>query len=438
MEKSLYRRVVDWGVADGQLTQTQRWTTFAAMFFFGLVTVYSSLKVAPALEQIGAVFNMGLDSVGNIAGFFSIAGLIISMPGVWLMRNLGIKFSLICTAVITIIGSLAGAFATTAGMILFSRVLEGAGMGMISVIGPNVMPRLFPLRKLGLVMGIWSQWVCGGIMLSSVVGPQLFMNFGWQSLWWLSIVLEVIAIIWLLISVKFNRVPENEIVAGDVTKKRTKHNNYLAAGILVGASFVAWCMIYGMVNIFYPTFLQAVKGFDIALSAIPTFIMSALTIPFGIAFGVLMDRTNTRKWVLVIAYAILATMMGAVAWVGGGETTTVWIFAIVMGLLAGAIPTATRALIPVLVTEPRRMDYTLGIMALTTYLGNMIAGPYGALAASSGWQTAALMILMPIAAVFAIAIAVVTKSDKKIFAENKAEEEREAEADRVREEGSEA
>jgi MFS family permease len=360
---------------------------------------------------------MGLDSVGNIAGFFSIAGLIISMPGVWLMRNFGIKFSLIATAVVTIIGSLAGAFATTAEMILASRVLEGAGMGMISVIGPNVMPRLFPLRMQGLVMGIWSQWVCGGIMISTVIGPQLFMSFGWQSLWWLSVGLEVVALIWLLISVKINRVPENELVDGDISKKRTKHNNYVAAGILVGASFIAWCMVYSMVNTFYPTFLQNIKGFDMALSAMPTFVISLLTIPFGITFGVIMDKTNTRKWWLVISYAILAVMMGAVAWVEGGEVTTVWAFAIVMGLLAGGIPTATRAIIPVLVSEPRKMDYTLGIMALTTYLGSLIAGPFGALVANQGWQQAALIILMPIAAIFAIALAIVVKNDKKVFEE---------------------
>jgi MFS family permease len=207
-----------------------------------------------------------------------------------------------------------------------------------------------------------------------------------------------------------------------VTKKRTRHNNYLVGGILVGASFIAWCMVYGMVNSFYPTFLQEVKGFDLAASALPTFIISVLTIPFGIAFGVAMDKFNLRKWWLAISYIILAVMMGFVAWVGGNGTATVWAFAIIMGLLAGGIPTATRAIIPVLVTEPRRMDYTLGIMALTTYLGSLIAGPFGALVAGTSWQTAAMTILMPIAGIFAIAIIVVVKSDKKIFTENAEEE----------------
>ncbi len=426
MENSLRVRMVNWGIADGQLTETQRWLSFAAMFIFGFVTVYGMMKVNPAIEQIGAVFGMGLDSVGNIIGFFSIAGLIISMPGVWLMRNLGIKFSLVVTGVITIIGSLIGVFAATPEMILFSRVIEGVGMGMISVVGPNVMPRLFPLRKLGLVMGIWSQWVCGGIMMATAIGPQLFIAYGWQSLWWLSIGLEVVALILMLIFVKLNKTPENEIISGNVSRKRTSYKNYLVAGILVGASFIAWCTIYGMFNGFYAAFLQNVKGFDIALSAMPAFIASAVTIPVGIAIGLFMDKFNIRKWWLVVSYLALALLMGFVAWVADGGTAGVWFTGVIMGVLAGGIPTATRAIIPVLVTEPRKMDYTLGVMALTTYLGNVGAGPWGALAATQGWQTAALLVLMPLAAVFAIAIAIVVRSDKKIILEARAEEEAEA------------
>jgi hypothetical protein len=83
---------------------------------------------------------------------------------------------------LTLLGSLMGLFATSTAMFLASRVLEGFGMGMISVIGPNVMPRLFPLKNQGLVMGIWSLWVPMGSMIAFLTTPLLYGSFGWTSL----------------------------------------------------------------------------------------------------------------------------------------------------------------------------------------------------------------------------------------------------------------
>ena len=150
--KSSDRAIVRWGVADRQLSQGERWMALACLFFFAFVTMYGFIKVSPVLMDIGQKYGMGLDTVGNVMAFFNIAGIIMAFPAIWVMRNLGVKFSLIVTGVITLAGSLLGIYAPDAGMFLLSRVLEGAGMGMVAAIGPNVMPRLFPLKNLGLVI----------------------------------------------------------------------------------------------------------------------------------------------------------------------------------------------------------------------------------------------------------------------------------------------
>ena len=48
------------------------------------------------------------------------------------------------------------------------------------VVCPNIMPRLFPLNKQGLVMGIWSQCVPVGTIIAFFAAPVVFNAVGWR------------------------------------------------------------------------------------------------------------------------------------------------------------------------------------------------------------------------------------------------------------------
>lgn len=414
--KSSDRAIVRWGVADRQLSQGERWMALACLFFFAFVTMYGFIKVSPVLMDIGQKYGMGLDTVGNVMAFFNIAGIIMAFPAIWVMRNLGVKFSLIVTGVITLAGSLLGIYAPDAGMFLLSRVLEGAGMGMVAAIGPNVMPRLFPLKNLGLVMGIWSVWTCPGILLASLVGPQIVMATGSiDSLWWLSIAMEAVAIVWMLACFKMNAIDENELALQENPELKAaprKNRNYILSASIASFSFIGYAALFGMFQNFYPTFLQA-NGLDMAASMLPATISTIVTIPISFAAGIVIDKFHISKWALVGGHALLGITMGIVAWNffnGVGIVT-----AVLIGCVAGVLPVALRTLIPFQVSDPRKMDYVLGIMAFVTNLGSFYSGPFGAMADGMGWQQAGLVGLLPIAAVFTVLCLIFVKSERSIL-----------------------
>lgn len=411
------RAIVRWGVANEQLTSGQRWMTFLCMFFFALVTMFDMLKCSPVLMIIGEQYGMGLDSVGNIMSLFNIAGIIMSFPAIWVMRNLGVKFSLIVTGIITLLGSLIGVYATDAGMFLFSRVLEGAGMGMVAAIGPNVIPRLFPANKLGFAMGFWSIWTSPGILLATLVGPQIFVMTGTTtSLWWFSIVLEIIAIVWMLLCFKMNKKNENQIAAETLGGKDVPgiKRNFVLSATVASLSFLGYAMAFGMFQNFYPTYLQDAAGLDVVSSAFPSTITVLVTMPISLVIGIIIDRYNLRKTTLIAGHLILAFTMGWFAWLGAGSMMIA--AGVLVGLVQGILPVALRLIIPMQVTDPRKMDYILGIMAFVTNIGSFYSGPFGALVASVGWESAGLMGLLPVELCFAILCLVLVKGDKKVLA----------------------
>lgn len=407
-----------YGVAERQLTNTERWVCFWALFVFGFACVYQWNSPAPILGSLAEEFGMDAASMGWLMSIFNLAGIIVAYPGAWIMRNVGIKTSILITAVLSIIGSVAALAATDAATILAARALQGCAFGLISVIGPNIMPRLFPAGKLGLVMGIWSQWVCPGIALAAITGPMLLGAYGPKSIFVLSLALQVVTTLLVIAFVKMPAVPENVLSIQNAEKADeigNKTASYAGAAFLVGFCFLAWCTVYPTFNTYYPTFAQEVKGMPIDIAALTTLVAALVTVPTGIVFGIIADRIKQRKWMLVIGYFCLMFVYGTVLWANDPSQMSAWVSIVFLGgICAGLIPTMTRAIIPILAVDPTKTDYALTGMAFVTNVGGFLAAFFGTIAAGSSYLFAARVFCLPLIAVATILIIVFVKNDHSL------------------------
>jgi MFS family permease len=428
MASNLRDALVGYGVQDHQLTPKQRWLCFSALFFCGFVACYTCFKGGAILPQLAVAFQLNSSQQGLVMSSFALVGLVCAYLGTWIMRNIGIKFSVMLTIAISILGSASGLFAHDANAFLVTRALEGAGFGLISTIGPNIMPRLFPLKNQGLVMGIWSQWVPVGSVLSFTFAPLLITNpatgEGWQAVWIISLVLEIIVAVCLLVLVKMPAVAENTIVSGDVSRKKVFNKTFWKSALAISLIFFCWVLVYlSCINQFYPTFLQ---GGDAALalssyamspaeSNLPPNIIALITIPLGILVGVLADKTNTRKVLLSVAWAVAVLSVGFIAF---NETIpgAPYIFAVLMGLCAACIPTMTRSIIPLLAQEPTKTDYCLATMAFVTSVAQVGAFFIGTSISTLGWQGNAAFVCAPVL-LAALVVTLFCKNDRKALDE---------------------
>ena len=404
-----------WGVAEGELTNRQRWLCFWSLFVFGSCCVYQWLMPASILTNIGAVFNMDLDTAGWIMSVFTLTGLLLAYPGAWIMRNVGIKVSIIIAAVLTIMGNVLALLADSGTLFIFARAVQGCGFGLIAVIGPNIMPRLFPLERQGLVMGIWSQWVCPGVALASLSTPLLYAAFGWKSIFVLSLALQVVTTLLVLAFVKMPAVPENVRAKGQGKARMGKPSKaYTISAFAVGFCFLAWCTSYPTFNTFYPTYAQTVQGMDLFTASMTTLVAAVATIPGGILFGLVADKIKQRKFMLIAGYVLLIVVCATVLWSNSQNQALAWGSIIFLGFFcAGLVPTMSRALIPVLAQDPATTDYALTGMAFVTQLGGFIAAFFGTIAAGSTYQFAALTFVVPLCAA-AVIVLLFVKNDHRM------------------------
>lgn len=411
-----------WGVVDRQLTPAERWLSFMCIFLAASLAAFNMFKASPAIQYIATDINMPVEMISQIMGSYSIPALLFAYPGMWIAQKLGFKFASLLSAVLMLIGSCICLFVTDPTSFLVGRAAEGVGYGIIAIVGPNSVPRLFPRKQLGLSMGVWSQWITLGTVFAMVFAPILFnmgggveVPFSWQVIWIGAIVTEVVLIALVLLFVKMPAVNENEIVDGDVSKKAIVGKNFMAGAIVVSLAFMLFAYINVVaINTMYPSFLQQFKGMSVQASSSFMLISAVLAVPLGIGAGVLADKFRCRKAIVIAGYLLCAFCM-YLLW-NETESMTGPIAGMILYSLCIAGPaTCTRALIPQLVVDPKKTDFALSTMGFLMALGKVLGGYFVSPSiVAFGYTGMAYYTLIPMMLVAAIIVLVFVKSDKFI------------------------
>lgn len=415
------KKLQQWGVLDRQLTPSERWMTFAMILLVAVLAALNMFKASPAIQYIASDISMPKNMISQIMGAYSIPAVVFAYIGMWLGQKLGFKFSALISVILMACGTITCLFVTDPNMFLAGRIFEGCGYGIIAVVGPNAIPRIFPQKNIPLSMGIWSQWITFGTVVSFIFAPMLFnlgggvqVPFSWHAIWIAAVVIEVITAILVVLFIKMPAVNENTIVEGDVNKKLVKGKNFMGGAIAVSVAFVVFAYLNVVAfNTMYPSFLQQTKGLDVSLSSWMTMIASILGAIIGIFCGVIAAKRHWRKSFIVIGYIVWAVIAFFCLWTPGNDMIGPWIGVIVYGIPLGFVPTCTRALIPRLVVDSKQLDFALSTMGFLMALGKVLGGYFvSPTIMAVGYTGMAQYTLAPMCIVAAIIVILFVKSDK--------------------------
>ena len=160
---------------------------------------------------------------------------------------------------------------------------------------------------------------------------------------------------------------------------------------LLGALFGLFNMALIAVSTFYPTFLTTERGFSMAAASATASITMIVVIFAAPLAGVLSDKIGSRKKLLTWPFIVVALMF-LFPFTVTGAMITLWL--VLMGVIAGAIPTATFAAAPEIMKKPALVGMGMAMVALGQNLG-MFIGPmlFGSIVESSGWAMAGYVMI---------------------------------------------
>jgi MFS family permease len=378
------------------------WVILFVALLAGVAAPLNQFKVPPLMPVLMKAFQLDLGSAGLLMTIFAITGFILALPAGVILQKLGPKAAGLIALGCLVVGSGLGALVESSGLLLVTRLIEGAGMGLIAVVAPSLIATWFPPEKQGAPMGIWATWVPLGSLIIFNVAPAVEASSSWRVVWGIGAVFALVAFIlyWLLVKMPptfgagqgLGAQSRSSAPAPSLRKSLANRNIWL-----LGLSFASFNLILvGVVSTFYPTFLTTVRGYSLGSASFITSLPSLVVVISAPLAGWFSDRVGMRKPFLVIpSIAVALFMLFPFSLVGWQIPAAM----VVIGILAGFIPTATFSAVPEVMGNAQLAGIGMGVIALSQNFGQLL-GPviFGRLVETIGWASAGYW-MIPVAVV---------------------------------------
>ena len=368
------------------------WVVLCVVFMASAAAPLNQFKVPPMMPPLMESFGLDLSTAGLLMSIFAVTGFILALPAGLLLQRWGAKAAGLVAVGCTAIGAVAGALSPSIGRLLASRVIEGIGMGLIAVVAPAIVGMWFPAERRGTPMGIWATWVPVGRIVMYNVAPAVGTALGWQAVWWFGAAFALVAFVlfWAMFRVppgwtRTKPAAQTDEGLSPVEGPRLGQAMANRNVWFLSLTFCCYSIAFLAFSTFLPTFLVSARGYSLATAA-SVASLTGVTIgscPLG---GWISDRIGSRKRVYTVAFLLVAAMWLLPFRIAG------WLmpaFAVVLGIVAGPVPTATFAAVPEVMGRPGLAGIGMAVVALGQSLG-MFIGPvlFGRLVEMIGWAAA--------------------------------------------------
>jgi MFS transporter, DHA2 family, lincomycin resistance protein len=183
----------------------------ASLLICGFVGMFSETALNIAMTNLMEVFQISAATAQWLTtGFLLTLGILMPMSGL-LLQMFTTRQMFTGSLISLIVGTLIAALAFNFEMLMFARVLQAVGMGLLLPLLFNTILVIYPPEKRGEAMGFVGLVIMFAPATGPTIGGLLIEYLTWHYIFWLSLPLLVIG---LLIGLKYL---EN---VTDVTKPR--------------------------------------------------------------------------------------------------------------------------------------------------------------------------------------------------------------------------
>jgi MFS family permease len=376
-------------------SQRKAWAVMLAAYLAGVAIALNQSKVPPIMPTLLQSLHMDMATGGWLMSAFAVAGVLLGIPAALVLDKVGPKLAGLIALGCTLLGSVIGALANEPAMLLLGRVVEGIGLGLITVIAPAVISLWFAPHERGTPMGIWASWVpVGGFIMYNLAGP-LLASFGWQGLWWFGALFSLIAFV--IYAIVVSAPP----TIGAVNDQPRDSNGSLGRKLLNPASWTL-ALVFGTFNFAFmgfatwaPSYFNQGLGLTPEAASFNASLSSLAVIPSTIIAGRVLDRVKNRHLLLTVALAMSGILLFWSFQLGG--VSIIVPYMLMLGLVAGFVPSATFTLAPETMPNPRFAGLALGIVSVGQNLGMFFGPPLvGGLIAGRNWAAGTVPLMVAV------------------------------------------
>lgn len=179
------------------LDSTRRAALIASLLS-AFLTPFMGSALNIALPSIGREMSMSAVALSWVATSFLLAAAALQLPVGRLADIYGRKRVFTYGVAIFTVAALLTGLAPNAASLLACRALQGIGGAMIFGTGVAILTSVFPLQERGRVLGMNVATVYLGLSLGPFLGGLLTQQFGWRSIFFVTVPLGLITLAFVL------------------------------------------------------------------------------------------------------------------------------------------------------------------------------------------------------------------------------------------------
>ncbi|MFL5822386.1 MAG: DHA2 family efflux MFS transporter permease subunit [Solirubrobacteraceae bacterium] len=167
----------------------------AAVVVLGtIMSILDTTVVNVAINTLSADFHAPLTTIQWVATGYTLAlATVIPLSG-WMADRFGTKRLYMVSIALFMLGSALSGLAWSAGSLIFFRVLQGLGGGMIMPAGMTILTRAAGPNRIGRVMSIIGVPMLLGPIIGPILGGWLITSVSWRWIFFINVPIGIAAL----------------------------------------------------------------------------------------------------------------------------------------------------------------------------------------------------------------------------------------------------
>ena len=166
------------------------------------MAAYTSNAVTMALPELARVFHLSNILQNWTINLYLLTMAVLSVPFGKICAKKGLKKSFFYGALVFFIGTAGIIMAANTEMLLLFRFIQAIGSAAIFVSSVSMIVKAVPNNQRGRALGINIASVYIGLSLAPVLGGSLTYNFGWESIFAITLPVSFIVVVLTYLKIK--------------------------------------------------------------------------------------------------------------------------------------------------------------------------------------------------------------------------------------------
>ncbi len=262
------------------------WSRLAACTAAAALLQIDGTLITVALPSVARGMHVTSASTSVVLSAYFAAYALFLLPGGALVDRFSARRLALVGLSLFAVGAAAGALASSIGVLVATRVIQGAGAGLVSPAALAGAVSGFPAERRGTALGIWGASAGMANLIGPLMGGILTVALGWRANWWALVPLALLAAVGVVRYLPV--IVHGTIAAG--ARQPVLNQIVIAASVIAALTFAV------MIGTFYlaEQYLQRDAGYS-ALGASSVLVVVALLVGAAAPLaGRLADRRGER------------------------------------------------------------------------------------------------------------------------------------------------